>query len=91
MNSPDSNDLVDMSNLSTPASPLPSTPVVSASHEPSQNGISPMEQSMVLLEYSPLKDPFKIPVKMVDYIIQRRPRSRERRLRDPKRSYSRVF
>ncbi|GFW70176.1 hypothetical protein TNCV_4467351 [Trichonephila clavipes] len=44
MKSPDYDYLVYMLNLS----PLPSTPVASPSHEPSQDGISlpPMEQSM---------------------------------------------
>ncbi|GFW90105.1 hypothetical protein TNCV_3485571 [Trichonephila clavipes] len=93
MNSPDYDDLVNLLNLSTPASPLPSTPVAFPSHEPSQDGISPMEQSMVPLEYSPLRDPPKViaPVKKVDSIIKRRPLSRERRPRDPRRSYPRVF
>ncbi|GFX74694.1 hypothetical protein TNCV_3121241 [Trichonephila clavipes] len=62
-----------MFNLSTPVLPLSSTPVDSPSHEPSQDGISPMEQSMDSLE--PLRDPPKIPVRKVDSIIQRRPRS----------------
>ncbi|GFW43840.1 hypothetical protein TNCV_2854731 [Trichonephila clavipes] len=48
------------SNLSTPASPLPSTSVTSPTHEPSLDGISSMEQSIVPLEYSPLRDPPKI-------------------------------
>ncbi|GFW67804.1 hypothetical protein TNCV_3871351 [Trichonephila clavipes] len=89
MNSSDCNDLVDMFYLSTPVSPLPSAPVASPSHEPSPDGISPMEQYMVSLE--PLRDPSKIPVKKVDSTIQRRPRSRERWLRDSRRSYPRVF
>ncbi|GFV68103.1 hypothetical protein TNCV_1873851 [Trichonephila clavipes] len=78
-----------MFNLSTLVSPLPSTPVASPSLEPSQDGISSMEQSMVSLE--PLRDPPKIPVKKIDSIIKRRPRSRERRSRDPRRSYPMVF
>ncbi|GFW07574.1 hypothetical protein TNCV_3917071 [Trichonephila clavipes] len=73
------NDLVDMFNLSTPVSPLPSTPVASPSHD------GTMEPSMVSLE--PLRDPPQIPVKKVD--SQRR--SRERRPRYPRRSYPRVF
>ncbi|GFX71120.1 hypothetical protein TNCV_3648851 [Trichonephila clavipes] len=73
-------DLVDMFNLPTPVSPLPSTLEVSPSYAPSQYGISPIEKSVTLLEYSPLRDPPKIiaPVKKVDSTIQRRPRSRDR-------------
>ncbi|GFS99079.1 hypothetical protein TNCV_822131 [Trichonephila clavipes] len=70
-------------------SPLLYTPEASPSHEPSQDGISPMEQSMVSLE--PLRDPPKIPVKKVASIIQRRPRSKERRTRDQRRSYTRMI
>ncbi|GFT38777.1 hypothetical protein TNCV_1499491 [Trichonephila clavipes] len=70
MNSPDYNDLVDMFNLSTPVSPLPSTPVASPSHDGTQ--------SMVSLE--PLRDSPQIPVK-----IDSQRRSRERRPRDPRR------
>ncbi|GFT62660.1 hypothetical protein TNCV_3096011 [Trichonephila clavipes] len=51
MNSPDYDVLVYMFILSTPASPLPSPPVASSSHEPSQDGISLMEQTMAPLEY----------------------------------------
>ncbi|GFT34686.1 hypothetical protein TNCV_1536211 [Trichonephila clavipes] len=72
-----------MFNLSTPVSPLPSTPVASPFHEP--DGISPMEQSMVSLE--PLRDPPKILVKKVD--SQRR--SRERQSRDSRRDPRGVF
>ncbi|GFU48700.1 hypothetical protein TNCV_4752081 [Trichonephila clavipes] len=78
-----------MFNFSTPVSPLSSTPVASPSHEPSKDGISRIEKSMVSLEF--LRNPPKIAVKKVDSIIQRRPRSRERRPRDPRRSYPRVF
>ncbi|GFT34646.1 hypothetical protein TNCV_1535891 [Trichonephila clavipes] len=89
MNSPIYNDLVYKFNLSTPVLPLTSTPEVSTSHEPSQEGISPIEQSMVPLE--PLRDPPKTPIKKVDSVIQRRPRSRERQPRDLGWSYPKVF
>ncbi|GFV29552.1 hypothetical protein TNCV_4490061 [Trichonephila clavipes] len=77
MNSPDYNDLVDIFNLSTPVSPLPSTPVTSSSHDVT------MEQSMVSFEL--LRDPSQIPLKKID--SQRR--SRERRPRDPGRVFRR--
>ncbi|GFV67933.1 hypothetical protein TNCV_1872151 [Trichonephila clavipes] len=83
MNPPEYNDLVDPFNLTKSVSPLPSTPVASQSHEPDE--ISCMEQSMVSLE----PHPPKIPVKKVDSINQRRPRSRERRPRDLR--WPRVF
>ncbi|GFU21039.1 hypothetical protein TNCV_4895181 [Trichonephila clavipes] len=89
MNAPDYKDLVDMFNLTTPVSPLLYTPEASPSHEPSQDEISHMEQSMISLE--PLRDPPKIPVKKVASIIQRRPRSRERRTRYQRRSYTRMI
>ncbi|GFX85867.1 hypothetical protein TNCV_2472691 [Trichonephila clavipes] len=58
MNSPDYDDFIDMFNVPTPISPLPSTPVASPSHEQSQDAIYdlllPMEQSTV--PESPLKE-----------------------------------
>ncbi|GFW62767.1 hypothetical protein TNCV_2625301 [Trichonephila clavipes] len=92
MNSPDYDDFIDMFNVPTPISPLPPTPVVSPSHEQSQDAIydslPPKEQSRV--PESPLKDPVDSkppivtkssdpPVKKVDSVIHCSPRSRERR------------
>ncbi|GFT92311.1 hypothetical protein TNCV_1835761 [Trichonephila clavipes] len=61
MNSPDYDDFIDMFSVPTPVSPLPPTPVVSPSHEPSQDviydSLPPMEQSTV--SKSPLKDPIE--------------------------------
>ncbi|GFU55863.1 hypothetical protein TNCV_2255531 [Trichonephila clavipes] len=58
MNSPDSDDFIDMFCVPTPVSPLPPTPVASPSHEASEDviydSLPPMEQSTV--SESSLKD-----------------------------------
>ncbi|GFV11850.1 hypothetical protein TNCV_3044571 [Trichonephila clavipes] len=66
MNSPDYDDFIDMFSMPTPVSPLPPTPVASPSHDASEDP--------PVVSKSP--DP---PVKKVNSVIHRSPRSKERR------------